>query len=71
MCRSRSTNHPISSNKTTELKLCNVMKYDNRMLKTTTVKNLLRPILPENKNMSTSDVFNFMLRTRCASGSMK
>jgi hypothetical protein len=42
--------------------LCNVMKHNNGILKTETIKSIVSPIWPSNKNITKSDVFNIRIR---------
>ena len=42
--------------------LCNVMKHNNGTLNTETIKSIVSPIWPSNKNITNSDVFNVRIR---------
>ena len=62
MCRSRSENYISSINETAIFTLCNMLKFNNGNLSNTTIKSVLQPIWPINKNISKSDIFNLRLK---------
>ena len=63
MVRSRSGLYIKNVSETACFPLCNMLKH-NRKLKTITIKKILQPIWPRNKNISKNDIFNVRLRIK-------
>jgi len=63
MVRSRSGLYIKNVSETAFFTLCNMLKHNGK-LKTHTIKNILQPIWPKNKNISKHDIFNVRLRIR-------
>ena len=63
MSRSRGGQYLKGVNETALFTLCNILKH-NKRLKATTIKSVLKPIWPKNKNITKSDVFNMRVRVK-------
>ena len=64
MVRSRSGLYIKNISENALFILCNMLKHNNGRLKSITIKNILQPIWPINKNISKHDIFNVKLRIR-------
>jgi len=65
MVRSRSGLYVKNVSDTAIFTLCNMLKHNSGgRLKTVTIKSILQPIWPINKNISKHDIFNVRLRIR-------
>ena len=61
MVRSRSGLYIKNVSENAIFILCNMLKHNNGRLKSVTIKNILQPIWPINKNISKHDIFNTRL----------
>ena len=58
MTRCHSGQYVSNINQTAFFTLCNIMKHNNGILRTSTIKNIIFPLWPTNKNLTKHDVSN-------------
>ena len=61
--RSRSGQYIKAINETALFTLCNFFKH-NKRLKSTTIRSVLKPIWPQNKNITKHDIYNMRVRVK-------